>query len=100
MASTLVLTCLVQRPVSGSRNILFREAMRLSLIFSRMSSSSRYSLTSHSQPYPHQESARGKGAQERSDDTCCAKVVGCATGSGKGDSGLCIAGGATVACTQ
>jgi hypothetical protein len=75
-----------------SRNILFREGMMLSSIFLRMSSSSHCSLTtSHSQPYPHQESACGKGVPERSDDACCVKATGHAAKKGKGGSGLRVA---------
>jgi hypothetical protein len=90
MASSLILTCSVQ--ASGSRNILFREGMMLSSIFLRMSSSSHCSLTtSHSQPYPHQERACGKGVPERSDDVCCVKATGHAAKKGKGGSGLRVA---------
>jgi hypothetical protein len=93
MASSLILTCSVQRPASRSRNILFRKGTMLSSIFLRMSSSSHCSLTtSHSQPYPHQESAScGKGVPERSDDVCCVKATGHAAKKGKGGSGLRVA---------
>jgi hypothetical protein len=92
--SSLVLIRLVQ--TSGSRNILFRRGMRLSLIFSRMSSF--LSLLSHHFSLPTLSSPRKCVAQERSDR---AKAAGRTAGSGKGDTHAAAQGrGATAPVQQ